>query len=362
MGTTVGTQPAVERVWNNDNTSSPDRVRPADGYIDTGYPTGNLRPNRANRNWLDNFLSNAVRYFARRGIVDWKSDETYQASDVVQDNDGAVYQLAGTATVGTRPAADRKNWGRLAARSRWGYRVDRRVYALQNFLSGEAVDNVSPYFQTLSPGRWRLLSAVTTGRATIECGLFSTVSVLQPLAKVTTSLGANDHALLVLDDIPARFNADNVIALDFSAALAVVGSNGCDIAMGLAGSDPYVAPLTNYALISKPAGNTNWFAQNSDAGSASSAVDLGVAPTANTLQRFRVEWIGANRSPTSAGQVRFYVNGVLKTTITTNLPVTAGTPTCKLMIGLINNTTATRIMYVGEVSLETNTWAGDLWV
>lgn len=341
-----------------DGVGSPNAVEPASGIMTGGYGSAAI-PLHSEHNWLFQYALNGIRYLASRGISEWSASETaYVVGSRVLDDDGAIYQLFGTAS-GTHPKSDRKNWARVPTVDEWGHSVDRRVQVHQNFLTNET--KTSGDFTTLQPGRWSASpNGSPTGTGLVSCGIFPTITTLQPLTKIETPLGTNDHMTLVLSDPPCRFNADNVCTLNWDVALPAVGANNFDVWMGLGDGDPFNFGVY-YAAIIKASADTNWQTQSRDGTTTGSMTSLGVAPVANTLQHMKLVWVGANRSPTSAAQVRVSVNGAAPTTLTANLPGSATNPDLRLFFGLKSGTASSKAFYVGDVRFESSTWAGDVF-
>ena len=74
-------------VW----AESGDKVQPTNAEVQTGWPLSNVPPSRQRFNWLENFLSNGLRYLLQRGISDWASGEDYPQYAKVSYN-GLTYR------------------------------------------------------------------------------------------------------------------------------------------------------------------------------------------------------------------------------------------------------------------------------
>lgn len=110
--------------------------------------------------------------------------------------------------------------------------------------------------------------------------------------------------------------------------------------------------ITAYVGFFTPPGGTNWQAQTFD-GATINNIDTGVAVVttlvANT--RFRVEYLGASIAPGAVATARFYINGVLVATSTTNMPplATLSSPIVAVhSTGLLSTVTAD--VYYGHVN------------
>jgi hypothetical protein len=101
--------------------------------------------------------------------------------------------------------------------------------------------------------------------------------------------------------------------------------------------------------------NTNWQAVTVAAG-VSTKTDTGIAPVANTAQRFRAEYHGS-ASPYGAATVLFFINDTLVATNTTNVPVSQ-----VLGISFLGSRTAANgtIASLGMVRLISNLYADPL--
>lgn len=354
------TRPPVLAPWA-DGVGSPAVTLPGSGLRAAGYAGGDI-PAHGDHNWLFNLMTNAARYFSLRGVSNWDSTETgYVAGDVCKSSDGAIYVLVGTPTTGLAPQSDRPNWSRWLVRDRWGYQRDRRVSWDQGFASIEAASNLFPLFSTLGPVRWGVGSTVTSGIASVTCGVVRAVSRLQSLAAIVGPGGAADHTTLFTLDSQLDFRDDNVPVLDLDVALGTVGANGCDVWVGIGKGDPFASGGADwYCAFIKRAADTNWQIQTKGGGSAGSITTTGVPPVANTLQRLRVEMAGANRADTGGNVCRFFINGTqVGGNQTANLPSSSTNPECRVFAGVLNNSTAGRALYVGDAKFRSNTWAAD---
>lgn len=352
------TKPTVHAPWA-DGLGSPAVTVPVSGLYSGGYAGGDI-PTHADHNYLFNRFDNALRYFSRHGLPDWDAAETYVLTDMVRGADGGVYVLAAASPAGTDPSIDRKHWARWNLTDAWGFQLTRHIDVRQDFESSEAVSELSPVFETLRPGIWLMETEGDLGGGKIELVTNRTISPMQRFAKLTSPIGlSNSRTALTVFDALDDFKADNVIKLEWDTALPSVGANGVDVRMGIGNTLAFASASDWFAHILKRSSDTNWFAQTRDGTNASGFVDLGVAPTSNVAQHFAVEHVGANRSPTGAAQCRFYIDGVLKTTITTNQPSAATNPECRPVWNIQNQSSAVVAIYVGSARFRANTWAAD---
>lgn len=108
-------KPPVVPPWADEAVPGTDIVQPSDPEIAAGWPQSETPPSRQRFNWILNFAANAVRYFSRRGIVDWDNAETYSAGDIVRGPDGLLYESLQSGNTGRDPSSASAWWG--AARS-----------------------------------------------------------------------------------------------------------------------------------------------------------------------------------------------------------------------------------------------------
>jgi|GEM_PF-2400085 len=109
------TKPPVLPVWADDVSTSPDLVQPTNEQIAAGWLESTTPPSRGRFNWLFKSLTNAVRYFSRRGIVDYDADETYMTGDIVRGNNGALYRSLQDSNTNHTPSSSPAWWGSVIA-------------------------------------------------------------------------------------------------------------------------------------------------------------------------------------------------------------------------------------------------------
>lgn len=111
---TIIYKPAVRSAWGSaaDSTALVDPETATPGFTAAGWPLSAQPPARQYWNWILNYCMNGVRYFCRRGIVDWDTAETYWQTDVVQYG-GVVYQSLQSNNSGNAPASSPAFWGGL---------------------------------------------------------------------------------------------------------------------------------------------------------------------------------------------------------------------------------------------------------
>jgi hypothetical protein len=104
-------KPPVVPIWADNATTSPDLVQPNDAEIQTGWPAGTSKPARGRFNWILKFCANAVRYFSRRGLVDYDAAETYMTGDIVRGDDGLIYRSKVDTNLNHTPSTSATQWG-----------------------------------------------------------------------------------------------------------------------------------------------------------------------------------------------------------------------------------------------------------
>lgn len=88
-----------------------DKVQPTNLEISSGWPSSSIPPSRQRFNWVLNYVANAVRYFSRRGVVDYDALETYQTDDVVRGDNGLLYRSLADGNTANTPSTTPGKWG-----------------------------------------------------------------------------------------------------------------------------------------------------------------------------------------------------------------------------------------------------------
>jgi len=104
------TKPPVLPPWADTAAPGTDIVQPTNEQITAGWQQSTTPPSRQRFNWLFNFCTNAVRYFSRRGIVDWDPAETYMADDIVRGDNGRLYRSLQNNNTNRLPSAVLSAW------------------------------------------------------------------------------------------------------------------------------------------------------------------------------------------------------------------------------------------------------------
>lgn len=107
------TKPAVRTAWA-DGAGGSDLTDPGNTFVAAGWPSSSTPPARQYFNWILNYCANAVRYFSRRGLVDYDAAETYSAGDIVRGDNGLMYQSLQNANTGNTPSVSGSWWGSVS--------------------------------------------------------------------------------------------------------------------------------------------------------------------------------------------------------------------------------------------------------
>lgn len=150
----------------------------------------------------------------------------------------------------------------------------------------------------------------------------SSMAQIDPAQANAGKLAISTGAGLVLQTYSA-------FIMEWEAALNTVGANNQTFFVGIGaeatGSDPMVA--TSALAFRKTSAQTNWQAYTGS-GTAQTSTDTGVAPVANTLQRFRIAYYGS-ATPIGIAQgsavALFWINEALVAAVTATLPTAGGT-------------------------------------
>jgi hypothetical protein len=115
----VGTlrKPAVRDAWA-DKAASIDSVDPGNSFAVEGFPTSEVPPPRPFLNWILNYCSAAIRYFSRRGVVDYDAAETYLLNDIVRGDDNVLYQSLAASNTANTPSTSPAWWGPVSLHKR----------------------------------------------------------------------------------------------------------------------------------------------------------------------------------------------------------------------------------------------------
>jgi len=331
-------KPVLVNAWGNANTSSPDMVAPT--YFDSGFPAPGgtpVKPPRGYINWLFNYLTNAVRYFMQRGISNWDAGEDgYTIGSVVRSpTDGLFYQLLGTATTGTDPAADPTNWVNLLRRDANGLPVGKYDEWYETWAGFGKYTNSGGAGTTNYTERWQY--KITGG---------DTAASIVPVAFgiPTTALGGNidpgnppgfaHHGGLMLecgsgindlvqvcDAYPMDVLDDNVV-LSIETTVTIPFFTKSYWVFGFSDKQD-VNSINDGAFFIAQHGTANWNIRSGAAGVfTGTSLDTGIAVSTGPLAqpvRLRIVARGASMG-LGARQVQFYIDDVWVGAFNANLP------------------------------------------
>ncbi len=133
---------------------------------------------------------------------------------------------------------------------------------------------------------------------------------------------------------------DSIIVIEAHVAMDAIGGNGVDVWFGLKEGATIAVPAgatVAHVCFVKEGGDTNWQCSSGD-GTAQTRVDSGTPPVANTYQRLRIEYHGANTTlgldNSTAPVTRFFIDGTLEAeTTSANVPTDADAVGLFLMLG-----------------------------
>ena len=148
------TRPTVLPTW----ADTGDKTQPTNPEIETGWPVTSIPPSRQRFNWFFFWVSNAVRYFSRRGLSDWVLDETYEIGDRCQSSvDGKTYRSKVGANINFEPSVSPTKW------ERWGFTFDDLWTYLTTSLNGGTCPNTGPASAPTLLNQFTQYTGITTG-------------------------------------------------------------------------------------------------------------------------------------------------------------------------------------------------------
>lgn len=228
-------------------------------------------------------------------------------------------------------------------------------------VTGESSESGSADTQLGTMPEWRYKGVQTSGTSAVSMGFFSDGAGGHsfPLLYIRAGNTATDYAAFI-STVYCAFTDKNHIALSFLAGIETGHANR-DLWIGLC---EYVtgSPSAQQEFIGfqKQAGSANWFCCTRTGG-VQTTTDSGVAASTATAtkDRLRVEWHGATVADNATRAVRFYVNGTLVATHTTNLPLNKG---CQIFIGDVNVTGVANALFglVGPMKFRASIFDSDV--
>ena len=189
---------------------------------------------------------------------------------------------------------------------------------------------------------------------------------------------AGNYATVSANGFPGMWNANTSLVLEFDFKMSAIGSNTSTWVLGLTGqgfADPTTVG-TNTVRFQKAPTDTNWqiYCGTFGGGAFSTPIDAsvlggsGVTPVANTIQRFRIEYQGANTSiglaaveggAAGTDKVRFFINGTRVATINSGNAFFP-TNTSNRMLPLFGGTATATNSTTGSLGAVRCTWLRSL--
>lgn len=199
------TKPPVLPAW----ADAGDKVQPSNAELSVGWPVSSTPPSRQRFNWVLNFVANAVRYFSRRGLVDYDAAETYMTGDRIIGDDGKTYRSLIDNNTAQTPSTSPTKW------ERWGFSLadlgsNSQTQATTAFTTAGAAPNFtltpSPAITAYSANqRFRAkFHAAGTGADVINVNTLGNKSLKQYDAtgsKVAAFIAANQLADIEYDGV-----------------------------------------------------------------------------------------------------------------------------------------------------------------
>jgi hypothetical protein len=224
------------------------------------------------------------------------------------------------------------------------------IYTLNEFWP-ISLSSINTPQNITSTGTWGLAVGNSAGNNSINT---QNGSAVYPSQSIQITVGTNASDSVNLNHAGIFHTTFTESVFEFDLYLNVVGANNVTLDVGLTLNSLFNGANHGY-YFEKTSANTNWQAVTVAAG-VSTKTDTGIAPVANTAQRFRAEYHGS-ASPYGAATVLFFINDTLVATNTTNVPVSQ-----VLGISFLGSRTAANgtIASLGMVRLISNLYADPL--
>jgi len=296
-------EPEVAPIWAETALSSPDLVRPADGFIQAGWPLTAIPPSRGFFNWVLKFASNAVTYLMAWGLPNWQDDRVYATGSLVRGPDGAIYMVVGSATLALAPGADLGNW--FLVLDALGFPTGRAIRWTESWSgSASLVAPGNTDFTGLETKLWHAIMVGPGAVFSIDSSFGGSPIEFSNLMYFSLGTTVGDR-IDVLKMRQGSFRASNRIAMQWDVYPGTVAVAESQLFMGLSDGDlgtagPVVASMRG-GLFFTDASSGNWQAVVANGTTLGTAVDTGVAVAGAAWQHMRVEWTGA--------AFKFYING-----------------------------------------------------
>lgn len=375
--------PITDPFATNPTTQADPDLFAAPSFMTDGYtaPGGNPEiPALGHFNYLFWWAMQAGRYHQSRGIPEWDTNETgYVAGSMVLYS-GLVWMCVGAASTGLAPAADSTNWqlwlaSPIAASGFWASPIWiwRNARQQSVFFINHMAHPDGRIIQWRE--RWRAIedNGVGTASGTFDKqvqpwdvdqgGTGSRIYVAEPGTVGVPTPAKTPYLVLIAGSASSAFararttflgtyhasGREAAVETDFYLVAgedANPSNNAYTFGFGGVFADD--TTLTG-AVFEKKSTDANWFAVNGNGSALSARVDTGV-PTNPSGQRLRVEWWPAAIADDNVAQTKFYIDGSLVATITSNLPSASPSPYIRVFGGAKRITGTGAACFLGPVT------------
>jgi hypothetical protein len=226
----------------------------------------------------------------------------------------------------------------------WGMPIHQLIEWTETFMPGSAFSSSTA--GTYDVGRWRIVSIGTaSGTASFSPDILHTTP---PAIAGTRSPATSRQFYMVIDGANALnrselrlSDSDSVSAVFTDTTLVAIEWDVSPVTLSdvlwVIGTTSYSQPISNIqdgCFFIRPAGAGQTWHARASIGGVWTDVDTGIlADTTNRV--LRIELVGSSIADDSAAHALFYVDGVLKANITTNLPVNNHIPVIPILGGVV---------------------------
>jgi hypothetical protein len=166
-------KPPVKNIW----ADTGDKTEPTAGEVLSGWPLSSTPPSRQRFNWILNYCANAVRYFSRRGLVDYDAAETYSIGDKIIGDDGETYSSLQASNINHSPSSSPTWWKPWAQLKKYTFSVNKN--GVNQAITGDVVTKL-----TFGTEDFDTDSVWNTGTSVFTCpvaGIYHFCLAWQPL-------------------------------------------------------------------------------------------------------------------------------------------------------------------------------------
>ena len=266
------TKPAVRQSWANVAVPTTDIVDPGDTYVGLGWLESATPPSRQYFNWLLNYASNGVRYFSRRGVVDYDAAETYQIGDTVLGDVGILMQSLTAGNIGNQPSTSPTQWGPLVSYPNATAVASAISTALASYVSNSSLASTLAGYVTNATLAATLAAYVT------NTSLASTLTSYATLAALSLKANIVSPTFSGVPAAPTATVGTNTTQLATTAFAQGVYASA--LAAAAAATVTYVQGLVRYGITATLAGGANTISYATPFPTATDSVV--VCPTINS--------------------------------------------------------------------------------